>query len=159
MSGARLAAHAVRLLGPVEGPVAVAAPRRLAAREGRNLHAARRAARSGGRRFCRLAQPALGEVGGVGETGGLAPDDPYAGTAVASRGQLLDLALLERRRRRAPVLGEHLGEVASGAEGHAEHALENGFVDHRSPVLPPFRQRGPNPASSPRRGPQPRPAP
>jgi len=31
VSGARLAAHAVRLLGPVEGPVAVAAPRRLAA--------------------------------------------------------------------------------------------------------------------------------
>ena len=41
MSGARLAAHAVRLLGPVEGPVAVAAPRRLAARLATRLAPAR----------------------------------------------------------------------------------------------------------------------
>ena len=37
MSGARLAAHAVRLLGPVEGPVAIAVPPRLGAHLGTHL--------------------------------------------------------------------------------------------------------------------------
>ena len=41
MSGARLAAHAVRLLGPVAGPVAVAAPPRLGAHLAARLAAAR----------------------------------------------------------------------------------------------------------------------
>ena len=40
MSGARLAAHAVRLLGPVAGPVAIAAPPRLGAHLGAQLAAA-----------------------------------------------------------------------------------------------------------------------
>ncbi|TMA37683.1 MAG: hypothetical protein E6J75_05675 [Deltaproteobacteria bacterium] len=40
MSGARLAAHAVRLLGPVEGPVAIAVPPRLGAHLGTHLSAA-----------------------------------------------------------------------------------------------------------------------
>jgi len=40
VSGARLAAHAVRLLGPVEGPVAIAVPARLGAHLGTQLSAA-----------------------------------------------------------------------------------------------------------------------
>src|SRR5207237_1032232 len=40
VSGARLAAHAVRLLGPVEGPVAIAVPPRLGAHLGTHLSAA-----------------------------------------------------------------------------------------------------------------------
>src|SRR5205085_10353194 len=109
-------------------------PRHLPAGERRHLDTPGRAPRRRRRRLRRLAQPVLGEVGGVGETGGLAPDDPDPGTAVAARRELFDLALLERRRGRAPVLGEHLGEIAPRAEGGAEHALEDGFVDHRNPA-------------------------
>jgi len=41
VSGARLAAHAVRLLGPVAGPVALVAPPRLGAHLGTHLAAAK----------------------------------------------------------------------------------------------------------------------
>ena len=46
------------------------------------------------------AQAGLGQVGGVGEAGGVADDDPDAGAAVAPGAELLDLAVVERRRRR-----------------------------------------------------------
>ena len=40
-------------------------------------------------------QPGLGQVGGVGEAGGVARHDPDAGAPVAARGQLLDPAVVE----------------------------------------------------------------
>ena len=40
-------------------------------------------------------RPGLGEVGGVGEPGGVADDDPDAGAPVATGGELLDLAVVE----------------------------------------------------------------
>ncbi len=58
-------------------------------------------------------QPTLGEIGRVGVPRGLADDDPDPRAPIASGAQLLDLAVIERRRRRAPVLGEHLREIAT----------------------------------------------
>ena len=79
----------------------------------------------------RRARPGLGQVGGVGEAGGVADDDADAGAAVAAGGELLDLAVVEQGRRRALVLGEDLGEVAAGVQGRAEHAADHVF--DRSP--------------------------
>ena len=52
----------------------------------------------------------------MGEPGGLTDHHPDAGAAVATRGQLLDPAVVEPGRRTAPVLGEDLGEVAAGSQ-------------------------------------------
>src|SRR5206468_2383669 len=38
----------------------------------------------------------------------------------------------EHRGRRALVLGEHLGELAPGAQGGPEHPGDDGFLDHGS---------------------------
>ena len=60
--------------------------------------------------------------------------------------ELLDLAVVERGRRRALVLGEHLGEVAAGAQSAPRgHAADDGFFDH---VRPPDEQRACSPASA-----------
>src|SRR3712207_1452544 len=61
-------------------------------------------------------EPLFGEVGGVGEAGGLADDDPDARAAIAARRELLDPAVVEGGGRAAAVLDEHLGEVAPRAE-------------------------------------------
>ena len=79
------------------------------------------------------AQALLGQVGGVGEAGGLAHHDPDAGAPVAARGQLLDPAVVEQGRRGPLVLDEDLGEVAAGAEGSAERPLDDRFVEHGRP--------------------------
>ena len=100
-------------------------------------HLARRRRRPSGRRRPRprprRARPVVGQVGGVGEAGGLADHDPDAGAAVAARGQLLDPAVVEHGRRRPLVLDEHLGEVAAGAEGGGQRALDDGVVEHGRP--------------------------
>ena len=90
----------------------------------------------GRRRVRRLAQARLGQVGGVRVAGGLAPHDPDPGAALAARHQLLDLAVVEAGAGRAPVLGEHLGEVAAAAQGRGEGAFEDGGFDHVT-FLPP----------------------
>ena len=59
------------------------------------------------------------------------------GAPLAARGQLLDPAVVEPGRRAAPVLGEHLGELAAGAQRDAEHALHHRLVDHGTPFRPP----------------------
>ena len=71
------------------------------------------------------AQAGLGEVGGVGEAGGLARDDPDAGAAVAAAGHLLDPAVVEPGRRRPLVLGVHLGELGAGAYSTGEHPFQD----------------------------------
>ena len=43
--------------------------------------------------------------------------------------ELLDLAVVEARRRRATILGEHLGEVAAVAQRGLERSLEYRFFD------------------------------
>ena len=55
------------------------------------------------------------EVGGVGEPGGVAAHDPDPRAPLAPGHELLDLGVVEPRRRQAPILGEHLGEVAAVA--------------------------------------------
>ncbi len=82
----------------------------------------------------RREQALLGEVGGVRIPGGLTDDDPHARSAVASGAQLLDLAVVERGRRRTAVLGEHLGEVAAAAERRAQHLLQHRLLDHGGPL-------------------------
>ena len=94
---------------------------------------ARGAPRRGGGRLRGGLEPALGQVGGVGEAGGVADDDPDAGAAVAPGGQLLDLAVVEPGGRRPPVLDEDLGEVAASAQCGPENALDDRGVEHRGP--------------------------
>ena len=77
-------------------------------------------------------RPGLAQVAGVGETGRLADDHPDAGAPVAARRQVLDPAVVEAGGRAAPVLGEHLGELAAGAQGDAQDRLDHRFVDQRS---------------------------
>jgi hypothetical protein len=59
----------------------------------------------------------------VGEAGGVADDDPDAGAPVAARAELLDLAVVERGRRRSLVLDEDLGELAAGAQGRVTRVV------------------------------------
>jgi hypothetical protein len=101
-------------------------------------HLADPAPAGSGRGGCRLrggAQPVVGEVGGVGEAGGLADHHPDARPAVAPRRQLLDAAVVEHRRRRSFVFHEDLGEVAAGAQGGGERALDDGLVEHGRPLF------------------------
>ena len=76
------------------------------------------------------AQPALGEVAGVGEAGGLAGDDADAGAPVAAARHLLDAPVVEPGRRRALVLGVDLGELAAGPHRRRQHPFEDVVVDH-----------------------------
>ncbi len=85
---------------------------------------------SGGRGLGRGGEAGLGEIGGVGEAGGVADHDPDAGPAVAARRELLDLAVVEQRGRRALVLDEDLGEVAAGAQRGAQGSADHGLFDH-----------------------------
>jgi hypothetical protein len=72
----------------------------------------------------------------VGETGCLTHDDPDARAAVASRAELLDLAVVEAGGGRATILDEDLGEVTTGAQRRAEDALDHGRVEHDASFLP-----------------------
>ena len=102
----------------------------LGADETDGLHAATtllRRRRRGGRRG---GQPGLGEIGRVGEAGGLAGDDADPGAAVAAAGDLLDATVVETGRRRPFVFGVHLGEVGTGGGGTGEHAFQDVLVDH-----------------------------
>ena len=103
-------------LAPLEGHLADAA----AAAPGRRR-----------RRFGGTTQPVLGQVGGVGEAGGLAPHDADSGTTVEARRELLDLAVVETGRGRALVLREHLREVAARLQGHAQDATNDAFLYQR----------------------------
>ena len=114
--------------GRIRDLVRRAVPRDARARS--TLRLARGALRRGGGRLGRVAQPVLAEVGGVREAGGLAADDPDAGAALAAGHELLDLGVVEPRRRDPPVLGEHLREVATAREGRVQRALQHCFVDH-----------------------------
>ncbi len=87
------------------------------ARERHRLHAAATTAGGGRRRPSGLGQTGLGQVGRVGEPGGVADDHPDAGASIAPGGELLDLAVVEHGGRRPLVLGEDLGEVAAGLAG------------------------------------------
>ena len=69
------------------------------------------------------------EIGGVGETGGLAVDHPDAGTRTAASGQFLDAAVVESDAHPAPVGGVDLGELGPGAQGHSERAGEDVVVE------------------------------
>ena len=83
-----------------------------------------------------LTEPLLRQVGGVREAGRLAAHDPDPGTAVASRHQLLDAAVVEPGARRAPILDEDLGEVTASTQGCREGPLEYVGFDHVT-FLPP----------------------
>ena len=85
-------------------------------RERDRAHAAATAARGGRGRVARGEQALGREVGGVREAGGVAAHDAQAGAAIAARHELLDAAVVEAGARRAPILHEHLGEVAAAAQ-------------------------------------------
>ena len=88
------------------------------------------------------AQASLAEVGGVGETGGVAADDPDAGAAVAAAGDLLDAAVVERRRGGPLVLCVHLGELGAGAHCDREHSFQHVLVDHAGSLPTSLRRAG-----------------
>ena len=91
-------------------------------------------------------QAPLAEVAGVGEAGRLAGDDPDPGAAVAPARHLLDAPVVERRRRRAFVLGVDLGELAARSHGRGQHSFQDVVVDH------PVEATGGAPAGSGRGG-------
>ena len=99
------------------------------------MHAApavpRRSGR-GGRAASR--RPSAREIGGVREAGRVAAHDADAGAAVAARDELLDLASSNRALDDAPVLDEHLGEVAAAAQCVVQRAFENTLFDHVASV-------------------------
>ena len=113
------------LVRPVHGsPREIDDPRSAAAAAGR-----------GARGLGRGEQPALGQIGRVRVSGGLTDDDTDAGAAVAAGAQLLDLPVVERRARRSAILREHLREVTTVTQRGTEHLLEDGFLDHTSPLV------------------------
>ena len=65
--------------------------------EGDGAHAASTAASSCRRRLGRGDESCFGEVGGVGEPGGVAHDDSDAGTTITTGGELLHPAVIEQR--------------------------------------------------------------
>ena len=96
----------------------VVSPHRLALLERHDPPAAPLPGDRGGG-FGRGQQTALGQVRGVGVAGGLPHHDPDPCTAVATRRQLLDPAVVEHGGGRVAVLDEHLGEVPASAERRA----------------------------------------
>ena len=94
-------------------------------------HPAAALAGRGRGRLRRRPQAGLAQVAGVGEAGGLPDHHPDPGAPVAPRGQVLDPAVVQPGGRAAPVLGEHLGELAARAQGDAQHCLDHRFVDQR----------------------------
>ena len=63
------------------------------------------------------SKPSFGQVGCMGKTGGIADHDPDAGSALVARTDVLDPAVVKRDHRAAPVLGEHLRELAACGQG------------------------------------------
>ena len=90
-----------------------------------------RAAR--GRGLGRAAQTVRREVGRVGEPGRLAPHDADPGAAFPPRHELLGAAVVEAGARGAPVLDEHLGEVAAVAQRVLERRTEHIGFEHGDP--------------------------
>ena len=66
----------------------------------------------------------------MGEAGRLTGDDTDPRAAVAPARHLLDAAVIEGGRRRALVLGIHLGELAAGTQRRRQHSLEDVLIDH-----------------------------
>jgi hypothetical protein len=75
-------------------------------------------------------QPALAEVGRVGETGGVALHDPDPGAAIATAGDLFDAAVVETGGSGPLVLGVHLGELRTRTNRCRQHSLQHVLVDH-----------------------------
>ena len=61
-------------------------------------HTTAATAGDGGRGLGREPQPVLAQVGGVGEAGGFAHDNPDARAAITQRRQLLDASVVETAR-------------------------------------------------------------
>src|SRR4029079_18862897 len=74
--------------------------------------------------------PGLAEIGGMREPRCGALDDPDAGAAIAAAGDLFDAPIIQTGHRRALVLDEHLGELASGSHRRAEHPLQQIGLDY-----------------------------
>ena len=78
-------------------------------------------------------KPVRREVGGVREPGRLAPHDADPGAAFPARHELLGAAVVEAGTRGAPVLDEHLGEVAAVAQRVFERRTEHIGFEHGDP--------------------------
>src|ERR1039458_3488505 len=68
--------------------------------------------------------PLLGQVGSVGEAGGLPGNHPDAGPPLPPRRELLHPSVVEQGGRGRPVLGEHLGELTTVPEGFGQYPFE-----------------------------------
>ena len=90
----------------------------------------RGATRRGGSSGGGFREPVLAQVGRVRVPGGVAADHTDAGATLPARDQLLDLGVVEARRRHPTVLGEHLGEVAAVPQRSVQRALEHRSFDH-----------------------------
>jgi hypothetical protein len=106
----------------------VRAPDRLALQR-HDAGLARSTVRGGSRGVGRLAQPALGEVGGVRISGGIPAHDADSRAAFTARREFFDLAVVEPCRRQTPIFGKDLSEVATVLERTVERALKNRLFD------------------------------
>ena len=114
-------------------------------RQARDMHTAARAAGRAGRGLRRDAQPVRREVGGVREPGRVAAHDADAGAAFAAGDELLGAAVVEAGARGAPVLDEHLGEVAAVAQRVFERRTQDIGFEHEIPsiCMPTYGLNGP----------------
>ena len=69
----------------------------------------------------------------MGESGGVADDDPDSGAAIAARREFLDPTIIEERGRIAAVFGEDLGKFTSGTKCLAKNTFEYRLLDHSRP--------------------------
>ena len=97
--------------------------------QGGNVGGALLTTRRGGRGLGGVAEPRLGEVGGVGKARGVAPDDADARAPFATGDELLDLAVVEPGRRHPAILDEDLGEITASAKGRLQGPLKNCLFD------------------------------
>src|SRR5690606_1986461 len=87
----------------------------------------------GGRGLGGLEETGRGQVGRVGEAGGVAHDHPDPGAPIPAGGEVLDLAVVEHGVGGGSVLHEDLGQVTPGAQGGGEGALDQILVEHTTP--------------------------
>ena len=67
----------------------------------------------------------------MGVARGLPHHDPDPGPPVTTGRQLLDPAVIERRRRAPSVLDENFGELTTPAQGGVENTLDHRRVDEQ----------------------------
>ena len=97
----------------------------------------------GGSGLGRITQSGFGKVGGVGKAGGVTTDNADARAPLVPGDELLDLGVVESRRRHPSILHEDLGEITTAAKGGLECSLKNCLFDQLTSLGVVYRRRVP----------------